>query len=160
MSYFLESIKKVLYPYYNYITVIIVLVIFIIAGYYAFNTFFSNKNKQQDKKFKDVANAKPDDIEVIIYFFHVDWCPHCKKALPDWEKFKNKYNDQSINGYVVKCISINCTEENDTITNFINEYKIDGYPTIKMLKSGQQIEFDAKITENTLEQFVETMLEN
>ena len=40
----------------------------------------------------------------------------------------------------------------------MNKYKIEGYPTIKMLKDGQVIEYDAKPTQATLIQFIQTVL--
>ena len=40
----------------------------------------------------------------------------------------------------------------------INSYKIEGYPTIKLLKDGQVIEYDAKPTKETLTQFLNTVL--
>ena len=39
-----------------------------------------------------------------------------------------------------------------------DKYKIDGYPTIKMLKDGQIIEYDAKPTIENLTKFVESTL--
>ena len=40
----------------------------------------------------------------------------------------------------------------------INKYKIEGYPTIKLLKDGNVIEYDAKPNKATLEQFLNTVL--
>ena len=31
--------------------------------------------------------------DVIIYFFFTEWCPYCKKALPEWEKFTDYVNN-------------------------------------------------------------------
>ena len=92
-------------------------------------------------------------------FFHADWCPHCKKAQPEWNTFKSQYDGTTVNGYVIKCVDINCTNEKDSsVTASINEYKIESYPTVKMLKDNQVIEFDSKITNTSLNSFVETML--
>jgi hypothetical protein len=40
----------------------------------------------------------------------------------------------------------------------MDQYKIEGYPTIKLLKDGQVIEYDAKPSKDTLEQFLKTVL--
>jgi hypothetical protein len=40
----------------------------------------------------------------------------------------------------------------------MNKYKIEGYPTIKLLKGDQVIEYDAKPTKSTMEQFLHTVL--
>jgi hypothetical protein len=65
-----------------------------------------------------------------------------------------------MNGYVIKCQDIDCTKETSDVTTAINKYKIDSYPTVKMIKDEKTIEFDARINQNTLDQFVNTMLNN
>ena len=40
----------------------------------------------------------------------------------------------------------------------MNKYKIEGYPTIKLLKDSQVVEYDAKPTKSTMEQFLHTVL--
>jgi thiol-disulfide isomerase/thioredoxin len=104
-----------------------------------------------------VANAEKRSNELIIYFFNVDWCPHCKTAKPEWEKFAKLYDGKSKGEYVIKCVNYNCTDETSEVTQVINKYNIDSYPTVKMVKDNQIIDFDAKITRDHLEQFVETM---
>ena len=91
-------------------------------------------------------------------FFHVDWCPHCKTALPEWENFKKQFNNKEVNGYITKCVDVDCTDENSKVQNMISKYDIESYPTVKMVKDKNTIEFDSKITSNTLEHFVNTML--
>ena len=38
------------------------------------------------------------------------------------------------------------------------EFNVEGYPTIKLLKDGQIIEYDAKPSKDTLNQFLNTVL--
>ena len=40
----------------------------------------------------------------------------------------------------------------------INKYNIEGYPTIKMIKDDQVIEFDAKAKFDNIEKFLVTVL--
>jgi thiol-disulfide isomerase/thioredoxin len=159
MSTLSELVQRFISPYYYYIVAIIVAVIFGFIAKYAYDNYYNEKMTDK-KKFSDVANANTSDNEVIVLFFHADWCPHCKTAKPEWVKFKGEYDGKGVNGYTVVCKDINCTEETSDVTNAINEYQIDSYPTVKMLKDGQKIEFDSKITQYTLEQFVTTMTTN
>ena len=96
--------------------------------------------------------------EAIVYMFHVDWCPHCKKAMPEWTAFKNQYDGLEINGYVIKCIDIDCTNEKSDVKSAMNKYKITSFPTVKLIKEEQTIDFDSKITRTSLGTFVDTML--
>jgi thiol-disulfide isomerase/thioredoxin len=93
-----------------------------------------------------------------LLFFYVDWCPHCKTAKPVWDELEKEYENKTINGYRIMFNKINCTNESDEIENLMNKYKIEGYPTIKLLKDNQVIEYDAKPTKETLEQFLNTVL--
>jgi thiol-disulfide isomerase/thioredoxin len=155
MANLIEVAKRIIRPYYYYIIGAVVLIIFIYTGVYAYNHFYANKVAN---KYANVANANRRNKEVNVLFFHVDWCPHCKKALPEWNSFKQQYDGKELNGYVIKCVDMDCTNETSDIARAINTYKIDSYPTIKMLKNQQTIEFDSKITSSSLDQFVNTML--
>ena len=155
MSGLVDVVRKYIRPYYYYIIAIIVLIIFLVLANYAYAKFYT---KKQANKYSDVANANRRNKEVQIFFFHVDWCPHCKKALPEWTTFKSQYDGQEKNGYVIRCIDLNCTDETADVTQAINRYNIDSYPTVKMLKDEKTIDFDSKITSTTLEQFVNNMI--
>jgi thiol-disulfide isomerase/thioredoxin len=155
MANIVETLRRLISPYYFLILCVTVLVIFSIAGYYAYNKFGSPKNK-----FSDVANTNLRNREARILFFHVDWCPHCKKALPEWNSFKTQNDGKEVNGYIIKCVDMDCTNETSDITRAINEYNINSYPTVKMVKDGQKIEFDSKITSSSLNSFAQSMTVN
>ena len=96
---------------------------------------------------------------VLFTFFHADWCPHCKKAQPEWESFKQSNDGKLVNGYKVSCVGINCTNEDDAnTTEYINKFSIEGYPTIKMLKDNKVIDFESRITTSSLNSFLDTMM--
>lgn len=143
-------------PYLTYITIAVILIIFIQVLKFTYERYF-NKPKDE-RKFKDVANANTRGEELEIYMFHVDWCPHCKTAMPEWKSFTDTYNNKQIRGYNIRCIDVNCTNENPSVTSYINQYNIESYPTIKMIKEGEQIDFDARITSDNLETFIDTMV--
>jgi len=153
----MSSIVSVIYrdfirPYQRAILIFILLVIFILAGYYAFRTFA--RPYVDGSGSADVANYNKQQKELIVYFFYADWCPHCKTAKPEWTNFQKTYNSKTMNDYTIQCIPINCTEETPENSKIIQKYSIDSYPTVKMLKDDTIIDFDSKITEGSLEQFI------
>ena len=154
MANFIDVLKKYISPYYYYIITIIIFVIFLTVGI----LWYKSQNKKSDNRFKDVANTNRRNKDANLYFFHVDWCPHCKTAQPEWDAFKNQYNGVEINGYIINCIDKNCTEETSDIKYLMNEYKIESFPTIKLVVDDKTIDFDSKITRTTLTSFVNTML--
>jgi len=96
--------------------------------------------------------------EAELMFFYTDWCPHCKTAKPDWAEVKAEYENKTINGYHIIFTEVNCTTESDEVEKLMNKYKIEGYPTIKLLKDGQIIEYDAKPSKDTIIQFLNSVL--
>ena len=93
-----------------------------------------------------------------LLFFFADWCPHCKTAKPIWNDLKAQYENKTINGYKVIFTEVNCSEETAEVDKMMNQYNVEGYPTIKLLKDGQVIEYDAKPSKDTLNQFLNTVL--
>jgi len=112
-------------------------------------------------KFQVNANAQNSSAPTSsaeLLFFYADWCPHCKTAKPIWNDLKAQYQNKTINGYQVIFTEINCSEETAEVDKMMNQYNVEGYPTIKLLKDGQVIEYDAKPSKDTLTQFLNTVL--
>jgi thiol-disulfide isomerase/thioredoxin len=117
--------------------------------------------KQFSRKSSTKYVAKPGDVPpsiATLKFFYVDWCPYCKTAKPEWDAVKAEYENKIINGYQVQFDEINCTNENVTITTEMAKYKVEGYPTIVLIKDGKTIEYDAKPNKETIEQFLNMVL--
>ena len=93
-----------------------------------------------------------------LMFFYAVWCPHCKAAKPIWDDLKAEYENKTINGYKVIFTDIDCSEETSEIEKLMNQYNVEGYPTIKLIKDGQVIEYDAKPSKETLTKFLNTVL--
>jgi len=131
----------------------ILFLIFIIAGYYGYQWYA--KSTIENLEAEDMANSNRRVSEAKIKFFSADWCPHCKKAKPEWEKFKDEYNGKTEGYYKISCEYIDCTDGDNPQ---IQEHSVDGYPTIVMIKDNKSVNYDAKITEPNLKQFVDDFL--
>ena len=83
---------------------------------------------------EQLSSESSSSKEAELMLFYVDWCPHCKTAKPDWEELKTQYENKTINGYHII------------------------FTEIKLLKDGQVIEYDAKPSKDTLDQFLNTVL--
>ena len=142
----------------KYAMIAIIVAIFVIAAYFLYRNYTNKGNSPTitDDIYEESRHIAGSDAELMI--FHVDWCPHCKTALPVWEKLKEEYANKKVNGHKIIFLEYNCTEENDEIAKKIETYKIEGFPTIKLKVDGRVIEFDAKVTQSNLEQFLATAL--
>jgi len=144
----------------NYtIMIIVTIIIFsIIAGLYYFYYISPQVNAKYHANSEHVYGEQENGNTAELLFFYANWCPHCKTAKPIWDGLKTEYENRTINGYKVIFIEINCSEETAEVEKMMNKYSVEGYPTIKLLKDGQIIEYDAKPTKETLTQFLNTVL--
>jgi thiol-disulfide isomerase/thioredoxin len=141
------------------ILIIVAVILFIsiaCAYYYFYIVPSSNAMYRANKELVPQCNQGNKEAELL--FFYAEWCPHCKTAKPVWESLKAQYENKTINGYKVIFTEINCTTENAEVEKMMDKYNVEGFPTIKLLKDGQIIEYDAKPTKETLEQFLNTVL--
>jgi len=113
------------------------------------NTKYKPNSKPSTKESSNIAE---------LLFFYADWCPHCKAAKPIWNDLKSEYENKTINGYQVLFTDVDCSEETTEVERLMNQYSIEGYPTIKLLKDGQIIEYDAKPSKESLTKFLNTVL--
>ena len=141
----------------KYVMIAIIVAIFVIAAFFLYRNYFNKGNSPTiTDDIYDGNNNNGSDVELML--FHVDWCPHCKTALPEWEKLKQEYANKKVNGHKIIFLEYNCTEETEEITKKMETYKIEGFPTIKLKIDGRVIEFDAKVNQSNLEQFLATAL--
>ena len=142
----------------NKITIIAIFA-FIGLAVYLYFTYMAPKLKPAFNANEEKRNGDDNGNKTAeMLLFYVDWCPHCKTAQPAWNDLKSEYENRTINGYKVIFTEVNCTTESAEVEQMMNKYKIDGFPTIKLLKDGQIIEYDAKPTKETMEQFLNTVL--
>jgi len=141
--------------------IILAVVVILIIVYLARNLLMPlipifKTNYTPNNEYTTGKNESTNEAELM--FFYADWCPHCKTAKPVWEDITSEYENKTINGYKVVFTEVNCTTENAKVEEMMNKYKIEGFPTIKLIKDGQVIEFDAKPTKDNLTQFLNTAL--
>ena len=148
MNMFKGFLKEI---HWKKIAIVVILLIFIYFLYYFFML------PTRSRPIEGLENNGDKSVELIL--FYVDWCPHCKTAKPAWDQVKSEYNGTTKNGYTIVFTDINCTaDDNPESDRMMNQYKIEGFPTIKMLKDGQVIEFDAKPTQDSLTKFLNTAI--
>lgn len=136
---------------------IFLVVLFIIIAVYVYRNYLSNiitPKYVANKEFIPQSEASKENKQADLYFFYTTWCPYCKKALPEWNKLKEKLQDGTIKGYKVNFYDVDCDKNKE----LADAQKIEGYPTIKLMVNGQTIEYDAKPNYDTLMQFLNSSL--
>jgi thiol-disulfide isomerase/thioredoxin len=146
-----------------YMWMCFLVLILIIGGYYVYKNNYLDMINIANKNIPNTGTTE----NIQILFFTVDWCPHCKNAQTPWNNFHANHNNKQIKNAHITCIKYDMSEKDQTDTDYRDytiaksmgeKYKVDGFPTIKMIKGDQVIDFDAKITSYSLEKFVENMI--
>lgn len=156
----MESIKKQLTSILNYEhfwSIVIALVVFVLACIYVYTQYIAPSVKSDyvpNKEFVPEGIDEQPTETADLYFFYTLWCPHCKKSKPIWEELKSQVGNNTINGVRINFIEVDCDKDTETADKF----KVEGYPTIKMVRGNQIIEYDAKPNLETLNQFLQTSL--
>ena len=83
-----------------------------------------------------------------LYFFHTDWCGHCIKAMPEWEKLES--GPKQFGNTEVSFIRVNAEKDRETA----DLYEVNAYPTIKLETSTALYTYDRKPTTADLTQYL------
>merc|ERR1712080_78586 len=96
------------------------------------------------KNFHEVA-MNPE--KNVLVEFYAPWCGHCKQLAPIWDKLGEQYADHA-NIVIAKM---------DSTANELEEIKVQGFPTIKLIKAGSNdiVDFDGDRTEAGFVKFLE-----
>jgi thiol-disulfide isomerase/thioredoxin len=99
-----------------------------------------------------VNNVKKQD-EILVLYFYTEWCPYCKQSMPEINRFEEhiKGENGSAN-YNITLTKIDCDKQ----TTIADKYKIEAYPSIKLIYKNKVYDYDARPNKANLIQFLET----
>ncbi|XP_046580143.1 protein disulfide-isomerase A5-like [Haliotis rubra] len=96
-----------------------------------------------DANFADHIAKDPS----VLVMFYAPWCGHCKKMKPDYSEAAKEMKEGGISGTLA---AVDATKSR----KMAEEYKVQGFPTVKYFKDGQYA-FD--VNERTKEKIMEFM---
>lgn len=131
----------------------IYLFLFIMFGYLAYYIYNKNYIKSKNNNYKaNKEYIKDNTKEINLYFFYTTWCPHSKKSMDVLKDFEKEY--KSYKNYKLNYLYIDAEEQE----NLANEYNVESYPSLYLVKGSDKIYFDANIKEPFLKKFLDSSL--
>ena len=110
---------------------------------------------------KEGFESTPDEFEQSIsgkkalVLFHAEWCGHCKKLMPEWDKASEEV--KSMENENVMLVKVECgnPKKDETHADVMNKYNIKGYPTIISFdESGQHSEYNGERSKSGMLSFL------
>jgi protein disulfide-isomerase-like protein len=113
---------------------LVVLVIAVVVAYYY--VYKSNREGFEG----GAPNLTPAKGEVVVVLFKTEWCGHCQKMAPHFDKATSALDgSKDSNGKTLRFVKVDCDENKE----LGKKYDVSGYPTIKILNDdGSQDDYD------------------
>ena len=141
--------------------VAVTVAVLILASIYAYKTYVVPRLSPAYVANQEYISTGDASNTAQLTLYSASWCPHCVnlKKSGVWDEYKQQNNGKVINGYTLIIVEEDCSNDTDTrVQTIIKENNVNGFPSIKLIKDGSPIDFDAKPTIESLTQFINTVL--
>jgi len=102
----------------------------------------NENNKDKDNKNEDNKDERNKELKIKILNFSVDWCGYSRRFKPEWDKFVENLQMKNVETNYI---------DGDKNTELLNEYKIEGYPTVLFIIDGNPEIYKGERTKEGLE---------
>jgi thioredoxin 1 len=136
----------------NFILIGFLIIVFIAICYFLYVKYIKKDPTRfiPNDEYKDKTKKSK---ECLILLFSAEWCPHCKKMQPDWEKYTEMYYNKDYEVSFRKVIG-------DDEPDLVEKYNIDSYPSIILIRDGLIYEYDSNFSKESMDLFIKTIMDN
>jgi thiol-disulfide isomerase/thioredoxin len=118
-----------------------------------YNSYIKNIISKKHVLNNEFINKNYVNNEILILYFYTEWCPYCKQSMPEINKFEEYIKGiNSSSNYTITFTKIDCDKQ----STLADKYKIEAYPSIKLIYQNKVYDYDAKPNKANLIQFMES----
>ena len=138
----------------SYILLMMLLVIlFITLLLVIYNNYIKDIISKKHVLNSEYVNNVNKQDEILILYFYTEWCPYCKQSMPEINKFEEYIKGETGSAnYNITLTKIDCDKQ----STIADKYKVEAYPSIKLIYKNNVYDYDAKPNKANLIQFMET----
>ena len=122
----------------NTIYILCFIAVILILCFYSNNSSFSEITSPSNSKYDSV------DADGNILIFYANWCGHCNKAKPEFQKASEKGNGKVI---MIDADELGAKELKD-------KYSVQGFPTILKINNGSYVKYEGGRTSDGIISFL------
>lgn len=104
--------------------------------------FFNAKRYEEYEGFEDVSKS--------VVICKADWCGHCKKAAPEFQKLVSASPITLKDGSKINVKILDADKDKSEIS----KYNVKGYPTVLIVDGGQTTEYPGERTASGIIEFM------
>lgn len=107
------------------------------------------------RRFEGFAEGGDETIGTLTCtMYYTEWCPACKAAKPEWEKFMQRFHGKKKNGRQILVTKIDC----EKFPAKAKEQNVTGYPTFKFDLDGKTVKYDGERTLAAFAKYLDNVL--
>lgn len=126
-------------------------IFFLVKKHYLIPSVLKDKLLHPNQEFIPTEDVLDDRATVL--FFYATWCPHSKKAMPEWKRFRQRTFGDPLRYNKIEFEEIDGdSEDNEALVKI---YKVEAFPAVRLKANGKTYTYEGRVTETTLTSFLE-----
>lgn len=153
LEYFKIFIRNTLSDRSYILLMLLLVILFITLLLIIYNNYIKDIISKKHVLNSEYVNNVNKQDEILLLYFYTEWCPYCKQSMPEINKFEEYIKGQTDSAnYNITLTKIDCDKQ----TTLADKYKIEAYPSIKLIYKNKVYDYDARPNKANLIQFMET----
>jgi thiol-disulfide isomerase/thioredoxin len=111
--------------------------------YYLYLKYKSKYLKLKNQNCSACVQLGGNNSKIELILFKADWCGHCKRFVPTWEKMQKKYKNK------YNFITIDSNEKEQ-----LKNWNVKGFPTIYVKNNNTAVEYGGLREEEDIIKFI------